>query len=478
MQPATVTPLPATTMQGSLASAGSRPALAGFFVAGLVLAFPGAILPAWQHHISSDYLTVGLYFVALIAGLVASVRSGSLIIARKGLSWSLSCACASAAVGLLGLALASPPVAAGWRLLGIAVLGWAAGLLHRAIFQAITPMYRHDPASTVNLAGILFGLGCFAVAFFVSRTYYTYTPEAIQILLALVPAFFAIWYAGRPFAGGNEETQSAPHLLLKELKTPGAVLLSLVLFFQLGNEWAMAGWLPLFLSQRLGMSPQAAIMILAIYWLALLIGRVAAQWILPNMRHSRLLGLCLLISMFACCILLFTDNQFGAVSGVVLLGLSFAPMYPLVVERIGRRFPDYRPGFYNGIFSIALAGGMLAPSTLGYFAWLLDVRAVMALPLAGSVVVFVLLAGLWIEERLVPSGLGGVMAVAGQASFGKSSEEVTAAVPERLKSKEPSLPLTEVAEGTRPNGKHLKRKHAKGRHGAAAKNGPLAAKHE
>jgi hypothetical protein len=83
-----------------------------------------------------------------------------------------------------------------------------------------------------------------------------------------------------------------------------------------------------------------------------------------------------------------------------LLGGSFAPIYPLVVEKIGNRFPSYHPGFYNGIFSLAMAGGLLAPCALGYFAWLLDVRAVMALPLVGSGIVFLLLGLIWLEERL------------------------------------------------------------------------------
>ena len=106
------------------------------------------------------------------------------------------------------------------------------------------------------------------------------------------------------------------------------------------------------------------------------------------------------MSVFACTILLDTNNTFGAVTGVLLLGGAFAPIYPLVVEKIGHRFPYYHPGFYNGIFSFAMVGGLLAPCTLGYFVWLLDVRAVMGLPLVGSVIVFLLLALIWLEARL------------------------------------------------------------------------------
>ena len=385
---------------GRLASGAPRKALAGFFVSGVLLAFLGAILPSWGHHIQSDYWMIGLYFVALILGVLASVRMAPPLIEKRGLACTLACACALASLALLYLAFFSPPYIAWWRLPGILFLGAAAGLLHTSIFHAISPMYRHDPAATVNLGGILFGLGCFSVALLISRAFYFYTAAAIQIWIALIPAFFAIMYARTKFAPHTASSDPPARAILAEIKSPGAVLFSLILFFQFGNEWAIAGWLPLFLSQRLGMSPADSVLILALYWLALLVGRLVAQWILPLVRHTRLLAVSVLMAMFACMILLATDNSFGAVSGVLLLGGAFAPIYPLVVEKIGHRFPYYHPGFYNGIFSFAMVGGLLAPCTLGYFAWLLDVRAVMGLPLIGSMIVFLLLAAIWLEARL------------------------------------------------------------------------------
>ena len=192
----------------------------------------------------------------------------------------------------------SPPFPAWWRIPGLLVLGASAGLLHTAIFHAISPMYKHDPAATVNLGGALFGLGCMAVALWISQTFYFYTASSLQVWLAVIPAFFAIGYARTSFP--PDSLMQTSHVLQEEFKNPAAVLFSLVLFFQFGNEWAIAGWLPLFLTQRLGMSPAAAIGLLAFYWLALLVGRVLAQWILPRVRHSRVLVSCVLLSMFAC----------------------------------------------------------------------------------------------------------------------------------------------------------------------------------
>ena len=90
--------------------------------------------------------------------------------------------------------------------------------------------------------------------------------------------------------------------------------------------------------------------------------------ILPRVRHGRLLMGSVLAAIFGCLILFSTNNAFGAATGAFFVGAGFASIYPLVAEAIGRRFPYYHPGFFNGIFSFALVGGLVAPATLGYAA--------------------------------------------------------------------------------------------------------------
>src|SRR5579862_4941685 len=92
-------------VEGTLSSTAPRRALAGFFVSGVLLSFLGAILPAWQHHISSEYGVVGLYFLGLISGLLASVTAAPRLLQRKGVGWTLAFACAVAGSGFLYLAL-------------------------------------------------------------------------------------------------------------------------------------------------------------------------------------------------------------------------------------------------------------------------------------------------------------------------------------------------------------------------------------
>jgi hypothetical protein len=99
-------------------------------------------------------------------------------------------------------------------------------------------------------------------------------------------------------------------------------------------------------------------------------------------------------------ILFFTDNGFGAATGALFLGAGFASVFPLVSEAIGHRFPYYHPGFFNGIFSFALVGGLLAPATLGYAASVWGVGVVVGIPLTGTCMVMVLTLLIWLETKV------------------------------------------------------------------------------
>jgi hypothetical protein len=107
-----------------------------------------------------------------------------------------------------------------------------------------------------------------------------------------------------------------------------------------------------------------------------------------------------LTAIFGCVILYSTNNWFGAGMGAFFVGAGYASIYPLVAEAIGRRFPYYHPGFFNGIFSFALVGGLIAPGTLGYAAAIWGVGVVIGIPLVGTFMVMALLILIWLESKV------------------------------------------------------------------------------
>jgi fucose permease len=291
-----------------------------------------------------------------------------------------------------------PPAHWLWRVPGLAALGLSVGLLNSGLFQVNAATYLRDPARAVAIGGIYYGLGCLAVTLLVAGTFYVYTVPSILILMSLAPALFALWYAHMPLTESAALSHPQIRQVLHDFRSLRAVLFAFLLFFQFGNESSIAGWLPLFLVRRLGISPPASLWLLALYWTSLLAGRVVAVMILPHVRHSRLLAGSVLAALFGCLLLALTDNRFGAGTGVLLLGAGFASIYPLVAEKIGGSFPYYHPVFFSGIFSFALFGGLIAPATLGYVAAAWGIGTVVALPLLGTFMVSALVASIWLES--------------------------------------------------------------------------------
>ena len=378
-------------------------ALAGFLLSGFLFALLGAILPAWGYYRDPpEFITIGNCFLSLAVGVIAAHQISAAILARRNLRFLLVFACALGCAGLLSLSLATPPLHWLWRMPGLAALGLSVGLLNAGLFHALAPSYSRAPAPAAALGGIYYGLGCLAVTLLVAGTFYAYTVPVILLLMALVPGFFVWLYARTAMTEKAALVHADLRQVLRDFRSVGAVLFALLLFFQFGNEWSIAGWLPLFLVRRLGISPPASLRLLALFWTALLVGRIGAVAILPKIRHSLLLGSSVLAALFGCLLLwrASTDNQSGVVVGLLLLGAGFASIYPLVAEKVGRRFPYYHPVFFSGIFSFALFGGLIAPATLGYAAAIWGIGIVMAVPLLGTCMVSALLALIWLESKV------------------------------------------------------------------------------
>jgi hypothetical protein len=375
--------------------------LSGFLVSGFVLSLLGVVLPAWGFHRDPPhFIEAGNYFLSLALGVILAGGVAPRLLARRGIRFLMTFACLLCCVALAWLAVFTPPAAAGWRATGLLVLGMAAGLLNLALFHAMYPCYQADVAGTVNRGGIFYGLGCLAATLLVAGTFSAYTVPSILIFMAVIPGIYAIRLARVPVVAVPAGADVSLRQAIGDFRSPAAVLFALLVFFQFGNEWTIAGWLPLFLIRRVGLSPSTALCILAFFWLCLLVGRLAAVALLPRIRHGRLLGGSVLSAFFGCLILFYTDNAFGAGAGAFFLGAGFASVYPLVAELIGRRFPYYHPAFFNGIFSFAIVGGLLAPATLGYAAASFGVGVVMAIPLLGTCMVVALLFLIWLEAKV------------------------------------------------------------------------------
>jgi len=266
------------------------------------------------------------------------------------------------------------------------------------------PAFSASPASTANIAALLFGCGCLTATLATGIAYVAGLVRCATLSLASLPLFYLFLYlrSSHPPARSRAEPRKEDALRerVKDLRSIATVLFSLLLFFQFGNEWALAGWLPLFLIHRLGISPVLALTGLALYFLSLMVGRAIAQPLLANLHHWRMLLASIFLAMTGYLWLSFAPNLGAATVAISIIGIAYGPIFPLIAEQLDDRFL-YRPGFYNGMIAIAVSGAMSAPWLLGYIDAYLGMQYVMLIPAFGSVAVLILALLLMLEARLM-----------------------------------------------------------------------------
>jgi fucose permease len=373
----------------------------GFFLCGSLFGMIGALMVAWRYYMGQDSRLIGLHFFALDGSMLAAHLAARRYMRGASVRWAMVIGSAISAAGLLALSLVLPPAPMGFRLAGLVVVGAGVGVIFSGLFYLIRPFQQSRAAAIVNFNGALFGFGALFVTVLIGGTYYLYTVQFEMWLLATLPlAFLVVWWRQRQTVLEVTIPTETPVVRIRYLGSIAAGLFSLLLFFQFGNEWSIATWLPLFLVRRLGSDPESAVFVLALYFFALMAGRAGAQLLLRRVDHAKLLMVSTVTAIIGYFGLSMTSSLIGAATAVVLIGAGFASIYPLVAEKVGRRFGAH-PGFYDSIFLAALCGAIFQPASLGFVDYYLGLGYVMLLPAFGTLVVFLLLLLIMLEAKLM-----------------------------------------------------------------------------
>jgi len=371
-----------------------RSAMGGLFLLGGLMALLGAALPVWGNYFDLELAMAGNYFLAFNLGIFAAAMVSRRMLGRLGLRGVLVLSCGLTASSLLVVAGLYQPL---WLLAPLLVLGFAAGTLGSGLswlmFDALTAP---SAATILSLAGVFFGWGAVSFVLFL---WLDAEPAGLQ-LVALLPATLAVLY-WRQRALGEPALQAMPlRLPHGATRSLPAVLLTLALFFQSGSEWAAGGWMAVYWIRELGVNRETALFGLALYWIALTLGKLLVPRVPWLTGRFRLLTASTGIALFGCIVLLAALGAGGASVGVLCLGVGLGGLYPVLLGLVGERFPYYHPGFFNGLLSLSLVGGMLAPWSVGLFAHLWVIEWMIWMPALGLGMVYALLTVLLIEARL------------------------------------------------------------------------------
>ena len=360
-------------------------ACAAMFVFGIVLAILGTIfgLPEMRERLHVDLVQQGDVLLALFLGVFVSTLIVGPVIDSFGNKVVLT---ASAMLVTLALVLLSAADSFPAAAVAGFLLGFGGGGLNTAANALIADLYRDDRGAMLNVIGMFFGFGGLFVPLLAASVAGAFTIPQLLIGTAALAAGCAAAYLILRFPAPAEGAGFSILASLKAARNPGVLLLAALLFLQSGSESSIGGWTSTYVG-AMGSPPRTATTILAGYWAALMIGRLAAARALRTMSKARLILLSGIGSAAGCALLLASPSVAVMFAGTAIIGVSHAAIYPTTLAIAADRYQRLAGTIFGFLFATGLIGGMLFPWGIGHISQTFGLRTAMLLPLLGGALI-------------------------------------------------------------------------------------------
>ena len=138
------------------------------------------------------------------------------------------------------------------------------------------------------------------------------------------------------------------------------------IFFYVGAEVCFSSGVPLLMKEKFGLDQFGLWISWSLFFLPILIGRFVGAAILKKLKPAIFLKLSVALAILGVCAV-FSGHQALTFFGIVLVGLGFANIFPLIFSIAVDAMPE-RSNEISGLMVTAIAGGAILPPVMGMVA--------------------------------------------------------------------------------------------------------------
>jgi MFS transporter, FHS family, glucose/mannose:H+ symporter len=363
-------------------------AATGIFVFGIVMAVLGTLfgLSEMRARLRIDLAQQGNVFLLLFLGIFLATLVAGPVIDAIGNKLILVVSSLLVALGMAGFAYAHSFAGAA---LPAVLLGLGGGGLNTSTNVLVSDLYGEKRGPMLNMLGIFYGIGALCIPL-LAAVLAGHFPIASQLLICSgLAAACAVLFLVLRFPAASAAQSFSWREALGVAKYPGVLALGFLLFCQSGNEASISGWTSTYVGEA-GLGARTATLILAGYWAALMAGRLMVARLLKFVGKEQLVLASGVGALVGAGILLTNRSEAVLVAGVLVIGLSYAGVFPTTLAIAGDAYRKMAGTIFGLLFAIALLGGMSFPWAVGQISQSLGVRYGMVVPLAGAAGICVL----------------------------------------------------------------------------------------
>jgi MFS transporter, FHS family, glucose/mannose:H+ symporter len=389
----------------------------GFALTGIVTTMLGPLLPALKARWALTDAQAGYLFTAQFAASVVSTMLLTWFIRRFGFLRTLALSYLLLAVGVAGVG------ANAWAigLLAVSLYGFGLGLVMPATNLLISETSGERRAAALNILNFVWCIGAVACPLLLMIAVRDNRTAAPMLALGITLTVVGVWLwrsiapadprnvgsdikAYRQATAAVAAVERAQVVLTTEDQTAAgarasrrvwgsgfAYLLAAFVFLYVGAENSISGWIGAYTKRT--NAEMAALYSLpqAVFWAALMIGRLLAPVWLRRLSEERLVLLTAVVSLAGVLLLRATSATVGLLGGATLAGAGFAAIYPTTIAVFMRYFGERAGASAAPVFATGGLGGAVVPSLVGMVSdRFSSLRAGLVVPLAVNVMMIAL----------------------------------------------------------------------------------------
>jgi fucose permease len=368
----------------------------GFVGIGLPDGLIGVAWPSMRSDFGLPIDALGGLLVSYTAGYLASSFGSGRMLARVSVGALLALSCLATGVSLLGHAGAGH-----WWM--VVALGALAGLGAGAIDAGLnTHAATHFSARMVNWLHAFYGVGALSSPLLMTRVLEGGSPWQWGYAIAgggqlALAACFGLTLR-RWNGAGNEGTLPEPMAAASNastLRLPVVWLSRAIFFVYTGIEAAAGAWAYSLLTEARGVPMMIAGAWVSGYWGALTAGRILSAMVAGRVPPRWLLRGCIAGQAAGALLLWLNVSTLGSLSGLALLGLASAPIFPtLIASTPARISQSYLANVIGFQIAAAVLGQSLLPALVGVLARRMGLEVVAPALLAAALLLY------WLHEAM------------------------------------------------------------------------------
>ena len=350
--------------------------LAIIYLAFISLGLPDALLgAAWptmclEFNVPVSY--AGAVSIIISAGTIVSSLMSDRMTRRFGTAKVTAFSVAMTAFALFGFSLSSSY----WMLLLWAIpYGLGAGSVDASINNYVALHYASRHMSWLHcMWGVGASVGPYIMGYALSggqgwNMGYRYI-ALMQLVLTVILFISVPLWKNRDTNTSEENGAGAAALSLKQIfAIPGAKEILLAFFCYCALEGTAMLWSSTYLVRHLGMDEDRAASLASMFFMGITAGRAVSGLLTYKFTDANMIRIGQAVILIGVVAMLLPLGEFGAIMGLLLVGLGCAPIYPSVIHSTPDHFGAENSQAIIGVqMASAYLGTLLAPPVFGLIA--------------------------------------------------------------------------------------------------------------